>query len=155
MFFLVTREGRPLRKRRYIFSETFTIAALAAYGRAAGDAAAVQQAVALYEQTLATWKHPGLLPPKWTPETSAHEGAGRPHDHDRHRPDLARGRGRSHQVPAVDRLLHRRDRARFHEARNSSTVLETVGPNGEFIDHFDGRTLNPGPRHRGGLVHPA
>ena len=24
------------------------------------------------------------------------------------------------------------------------TVLETVGPNGEFLDHFDGRTLNPG-----------
>ena len=23
-------------------------------------------------------------------------------------------------------------------------VMETVGPNGEFIDHFDGRTLNPG-----------
>jgi N-acylglucosamine 2-epimerase len=41
MFFLVDREGRPLRKRRYIFSETFMIAALAAYGRAAGDAAAL------------------------------------------------------------------------------------------------------------------
>ena len=23
-------------------------------------------------------------------------------------------------------------------------VMETVGPNGEFINHFDGRTLNPG-----------
>jgi N-acylglucosamine 2-epimerase len=23
-------------------------------------------------------------------------------------------------------------------------VMETVGPNGEFLDHFDGRTLNPG-----------
>ena len=34
MFFLVTRDGQPLRKRRYIFSETFMIAALAAYGRA-------------------------------------------------------------------------------------------------------------------------
>ncbi len=22
--------------------------------------------------------------------------------------------------------------------------METVGPNGEFIDHFEGRTLNPG-----------
>ena len=37
MFFSVTREGRPLRKRRYLFSETFAIIALAAYGLAAGD----------------------------------------------------------------------------------------------------------------------
>jgi N-acylglucosamine 2-epimerase len=25
-----------------------------------------------------------------------------------------------------------------------ATVLETVGPDGEFLDHFDGRTLTPG-----------
>ena len=39
MFFSVTREGRPLRKRRYLFSEAFAVIALAAFGRAAGDAA--------------------------------------------------------------------------------------------------------------------
>ena len=32
MFFMVTREGRPLRKRRYVFSEAFAIAALAMIG---------------------------------------------------------------------------------------------------------------------------
>ena len=33
MYFLVTREGRPLRKRRYAFSEAFTTMALAAYAQ--------------------------------------------------------------------------------------------------------------------------
>ena len=36
MFFLVTREGKPLRKRRYYFSEAFAIMAFAAYGKASG-----------------------------------------------------------------------------------------------------------------------
>ena len=37
MFFQVTRDGRPLRKRRYVFTECFAVAALAAYAKAAGD----------------------------------------------------------------------------------------------------------------------
>ena len=37
MFFHVTRDGRPIRKRRYIFTETFGVAALAAYAQASGD----------------------------------------------------------------------------------------------------------------------
>src|SRR5258708_829679 len=37
MFFTVTREGRPLRKRRYIFSECFAAIAFAAYAKAAND----------------------------------------------------------------------------------------------------------------------
>ena len=36
MFFLISREGKPLRKRRYFFSEAFAIMALSSYGAAAG-----------------------------------------------------------------------------------------------------------------------
>ena len=32
----------------------------------------------------------------------------------------------------------------FHIKPEIQCVMETVGPHGEFIDHFDGRTLNPG-----------
>jgi N-acylglucosamine 2-epimerase len=39
MFFTVTRDGRPLRKRRYVFSEMFAAMALAAWCAAAGDEA--------------------------------------------------------------------------------------------------------------------
>ena len=37
MFFTVTREGQPLRKRRYVFSELFAVIANAAFAKAAGD----------------------------------------------------------------------------------------------------------------------
>jgi N-acylglucosamine 2-epimerase len=35
MFFHVTRAGRPVRKRRYVVTETFAVIALAAYAEAA------------------------------------------------------------------------------------------------------------------------
>src|SRR5512146_1599356 len=34
MFFHVTRDGQPIRKRRYFFSETFAVLAFAAYAKA-------------------------------------------------------------------------------------------------------------------------
>ena len=37
MFFLLTQDGSPLRKRRYIFSEIFAVIAMAAYGNATED----------------------------------------------------------------------------------------------------------------------
>jgi N-acylglucosamine 2-epimerase len=44
MFFHVTRDGRPIRKRRYFFSETFYVIAAAAYAKASGDAEAADKA---------------------------------------------------------------------------------------------------------------
>jgi len=44
MYFLLDRSGRPLRKRRYLFSECFGALALAAYGRATGDDRALSEA---------------------------------------------------------------------------------------------------------------
>jgi N-acylglucosamine 2-epimerase len=102
MFFLVDREGRPLRKRRYIFSETFLIAALAAYGRAAGDAEAVAEALELYQRVQQHLDTPGVLPPKWETATRPMRGLADPDDHDRHRADSAPGAARP-------RLLQRRD----------------------------------------------
>ena len=49
MFFHVTRDGRPVRKRRYVFTETFAVAALAAYARATGDEQASREAVDLFK----------------------------------------------------------------------------------------------------------
>lgn len=44
MFFHVTRDGKPLRKRRYFYSEIFAIIACAEYSRAAGDRDALEKA---------------------------------------------------------------------------------------------------------------
>ena len=37
MYFEVTADGKPLRKRRYVFSETFAAIAMAEYSKASGD----------------------------------------------------------------------------------------------------------------------
>src|SRR5690606_29236659 len=44
MFFHVTRDGKPIRKRRYFFSETFYVIAAAAYAKASGSREAAQSA---------------------------------------------------------------------------------------------------------------
>lgn len=52
MFFLVTRDGNPLRKRRYLFSEAFGIMALAEYARASGEDWVRQRASDLFDLTM-------------------------------------------------------------------------------------------------------
>ena len=37
MFFTVTRDGRPIRKRRYFFSESFLVVGFAEYYLVSGD----------------------------------------------------------------------------------------------------------------------
>ena len=69
MFFAVTADGRPLRKRRYLFTETFAIIGFAEYARATGDAAAKDRAMATYHLLLDYLSHPEKLQPKVFPDT--------------------------------------------------------------------------------------
>ncbi|HIG81235.1 MAG TPA: N-acylglucosamine 2-epimerase, partial [Verrucomicrobiales bacterium] len=48
MWFHVTREGAPIRKRRYFFTEAFGAIAFAACAKATGDAAMADKARELY-----------------------------------------------------------------------------------------------------------
>ena len=78
MFFSVTRDGRPLRKRRYLFSEAFTVIALAAFGRAAGDERSRLKALDLFRLLLMYHRQPGLLEPKVIPTTRRTKGLAMP-----------------------------------------------------------------------------
>ena len=49
MFFTVTRDGKPLRKRRYMFSESFYVVSMAEYGHAFGDHDALNKAEKCFE----------------------------------------------------------------------------------------------------------
>ena len=62
-------KGRPLRKRRYLFTETFAVIALAEYARAAGDETARQRAVDTYRLIVDHLRQPGKLEPKVYPAT--------------------------------------------------------------------------------------
>jgi N-acylglucosamine 2-epimerase len=140
-FFLLTREGLPLRKRRYLFTEMFVSMALAAYGEAADDKPAVQQARDLFRLVLDYKENPHLLPPKFTATRPAKSLAFpmtllctaqilRDTIHDPYAEDC------------IGSLLQ--EIIRDFVKPDSNCVMETVGLHGEFLDHFDGRMLNPG-----------
>jgi N-acylglucosamine 2-epimerase len=142
MFFHVTRDGRPLRKRRYVFSESFAAMAFAAYARAAGDGAAAEQARALFGSFLRYTTTPGLLEPKHVPGTRPVKSIGVPMITLNVAQTLRETIGDPRCDAEIDRCIDEIERDFVKP--DLQAVMETVGPGGEVIDHFDGRTLNPG-----------
>ena len=147
MFFLVTREGQPLRKRRYVFSELFAVIAYAAYASASGCERACDDASRLLRSTVELLRTPGTLEPKSDQTTRPTRGFGVPmillntasivrdcigDEHD----------NRTYCTALIDECVA--DIETHFISEEHRAVLESTGPNGEFIDHFDGRTLNPG-----------
>jgi N-acylglucosamine 2-epimerase len=142
MFFSVTRDGRPLRKRRYLFSEAFAVMALAAYGRAAGDEASTQRALDLFRLLLLYHRQPGLLEPKLIPTTRRLKGLAMPMILIVTAQELRK----SVNDPICNQVIHAciEEIERDFVKRDLQCVLETVGPGGEFLDSFEGRNVCPG-----------
>jgi N-acylglucosamine 2-epimerase len=142
MFFVVTREGKPLRKRRYVFTETFGAISLAAYAKASGDEKAAQQARDLFRLVIRYGTTPGLIEPKVNPDVRPAKGIGMPMITIATAQVLRETIGDELAQEWIDRSIEeiRRD---FMKPELEA-VMETVGPSGEMIDHFDGRLLNPG-----------
>ncbi|QXD15087.1 AGE family epimerase/isomerase [Rhodocaloribacter litoris] len=142
MFFLVTREGQPLRKRRYAYSEAFATMALAAYARAAQDDHSASQARDLFQRFLRLTTTPGLLEPKTISETRRLKSLGVPMITLGVAQVLRETIDDPGATEVIDRCI---DEIRHDFLKPEfEAVMENVGPHGEFIDHFDGRLLNPG-----------
>ncbi len=71
MYFTVTREGKPLRKRRYWFSETFYIMANAEYYLATKDEKYLNMAKKYFDFVYNMYKDPSIDPFKITPKSYA------------------------------------------------------------------------------------
>ena len=69
MYFTVTCDGKPLRKRRYWFSETFYIIANAEYYMATGDKNRLMQAKKYFDFVSKIYDDPTCDPYKITPKT--------------------------------------------------------------------------------------
>lgn len=65
MYFEVTGDGRPLRKRRYVFSECFAAIAMSEYALASGDRVYAEKALELFSRVLRFITTPGILSPKY------------------------------------------------------------------------------------------
>lgn len=71
MYFTVTADGKPLRKRRYWFSETFYIIGSAEYYMATGDKNALADAIHCFDFVYGMYVDPSTDPYKITPKTYA------------------------------------------------------------------------------------
>ena len=141
MYFSVTADGRPLRKRRYVFSETFAAIAMSEYALATGDMHYAERAMQVFEDTQRFLATPGFLAPKFEPEVQL----------------------QSHSIIMILINVGSRLRAvvdnpkltllindsidklrRYFMHPEFKALLECVGPNGEFVDTNMTRVINPG-----------
>ncbi|MCA8973610.1 MAG: AGE family epimerase/isomerase [Planctomycetes bacterium] len=136
MWFHVTRDGKPIRKRRYAFTEAFAAIAYGEHARATGSDAAAVRAASLLQRFLA--HEP---PPKFTATRPLH-GIGVPMIAIATAQELRRSIGLDNATAIIDR--HAETIATHFYKPDLGAVMELVGPDGEISDHFDGRTLNPG-----------
>jgi len=143
MYYAVRRDGVPLRKRRYLFTETFGIIALAEYARASGDQSCLELAKRTMDLVTELYNKPGVLEPKIFP-------------------DALKTRGHSMAMIQINTLqvLRSADPGGAYDARidnaieevfryfvkpDKKALLETVGENGEYLGHLpEGRCVNPG-----------
>lgn len=124
MCFTVTREGDPIRQRRYVFTGLFATMALAAYADAAYDDWAAQEARDLFQRAIEHLTTPGLLTPKYNRDV---------------RPM------KSLAVPVTLLVTAQELRDALNASVGEGWIDQCIDEIREdFLDHFDGRLLNPG-----------
>lgn len=141
MFFHVARNGAPIRKRRYFFSETFYVIAAAAYAKASGDAAAAENARRIFGECLAYASGEKKLPPKYL-GTRPSKGIGVPMIMINTAQQVRSTIGDERCNNWITRWIEEIERD--FVKNDIRCVMEQVAPDGSIIDHIDGRTLNPG-----------
>lgn len=141
MYFSVTAEGKPLRKRRYVFSETFAAIAMSEYALATGDQHWAKRAILVFEDTQRFLATPGFLPAKFEADVKlqGHSivmiliNVGSCIRKVVNDPKLTQ---------QIDESIEKLKKYFIHP--EFKCLLETVGENGEFIDTNMTRTINPG-----------
>ena len=160
MFFQVTREGAPLRKRRYFYAEAFAAMGMAALGRITGDEVLAGESRDVFGRFLRLARMPELLEPKYVPGSRETRTLGI----SMIALNVAQVLRETIGDERCDREIERSitEIEEYFVKPEYGAVLETAGRNGEVLDHFEGRTLNPGhaieaawfilheARHRGG-----
>ena len=141
MYFSVTAEGKPLRKRRYVFSETFAAIAMSEYALATGDQHWAKRAIQVFEDTQRFLATPGFLPAKFEADVKL-QG----HSIVMILINLGSCIRKVVNDPKltqqIDESIEKLKKYFIHP--EFKCLLETVGENGEFIDTNMTRTINPG-----------
>ena len=141
MYFSVTAEGKPLRMRRYVFSETFAAIAMSEYALATGDQKYAERALQIFKDTQRFLTTPGILAPKFeeSVQLQSHSiimiliNVGSCIRKVINDPKL---------TEQIDESIAKLKKYFIHP--EFKCLLETVGMNGELEDTCMGRTINPG-----------
>ncbi len=148
MYFTVTADGKPLRQRRYCFSESFYCIANAEYYGVTGDKECLERARKAYKIIYDLnhgGKDPTGLGPKTIPETRTGRALGDPMI-------FLNTTAIMRRVDPENKDMYDRysaecihDIITYHHKPELKCTLETVGMNGEFMSDFTaGRNINPG-----------
>ncbi|WP_153557491.1 AGE family epimerase/isomerase [Roseimaritima sediminicola] len=141
MWFLLTRDGRPLRKRRYAFSESFAAVAYAGLARITGRPEDAEKARRAFRRFVDHSENPQNVEPKFT-DVRPTRSLAVPMITIVTAQQLRAAIGLEDAEHWIDRSIE--SIRRHHIKPDLQCVMETVGSDGEVLDHFDGRTLNPG-----------
>ncbi len=139
LFFSVTAEGKPLRKRRYVFSDCFAAIAMAEYSKATGDKVYADKAVGLFKHIQYMLLTPGILEPKgYVP--------GRGHSITMILVNVALVLGQVSDDPVLEKQIRDSiyDIEHYFMHPEYECVLESTTLEGELIDTCEGRIINPG-----------
>ncbi|EAX95288.1 renin binding protein, putative [Trichomonas vaginalis G3] len=141
MYFEITDDGKGIRKRRYVFSESFAVVAYAAYAKAAKDDEYAKKALDLFKRMQKFLSTPGFLPPKC--ESWVHQIG---HSITMIMLNTAAQVRKVISDPCLDKQID--DSIKLLKEKfmkpEFEALLETVGENGEFVDTCSGRIINPG-----------
>lgn len=149
MFFSVTCDGKPLRKRRYFFSEAFYTIALAEASKAFSDKSLIEKARRFYDFLIDIYHHPENDPYKITPKVISSTRSSRAFANPMILLNV------THIMLECDPIYHGKylyearvltdDIFRYSFQKEFGVFLESTGLNGEFQrDVTGGRTVNPG-----------
>uniref|UniRef100_UPI004026EC4A AGE family epimerase/isomerase n=1 Tax=Prevotella sp. TaxID=59823 RepID=UPI004026EC4A len=141
MYFSVTADGKPLRMRRYVFSETFAAIAMSEYALATGDQKYAERALQIFKDTQRFLTTPGILAPKFEESVQLQS-----HSIIMILINVASCIRKVINDPKlteqIDESIAKLKKYFIHP--EFKCLLETVGKNGEFVDTCMGRTINPG-----------
>lgn len=141
LYFQVTRDGQPIRKRRYVYSEAFAAIAHAAMYQASLLEKHRVRALELFNIYMEWSFTPGKMPSKFSdtrpmislaPRMIAIVTA----------QELRKCLNDLRFNALIDNMIEDVNQKFMHTELKA--VLENVSPDGRFVNHADGRILNPG-----------
>lgn len=147
MFFTVTKDGKPLRKRRYFFSESFLVVGFAEYYLLRKNEEDLLLAEKYFDLMYNIYLDPSKDPFKITPKENADVRSLRSNSNPMVLLSSAQTLRRiTGKTDYYDKIIEKiiSDMLTFHFKQDLKCVLETVYTNGDILNTPAGRTINPG-----------